>query len=135
MNASKIILLSYPIVAGYNQKPHYAPIRTQGVDELVDKCKYNEFLIIHYKLITLYSLHKSCSFDYMVLSYNNSPKYIIKIFLESLKSSHNVGLTYHANKSVMRSSQNNTISLGKFNKHIIIFTQNKLCSCHCFKML
>ena len=61
-----------------NQKPHYAPIRIQYVNVLVNKGKYNEFSIIHNKQITLYVFHKS-----RVLSFNNSKKCMIKIFLES----------------------------------------------------
>ena len=55
MSASKVMLLSYSIMKGWNQKPHYAPVRIQCENALVDKGKYDGFCIVQGKLITLYS--------------------------------------------------------------------------------
>ena len=81
MDASKVMLLYYHIVTAGCNKKHYVPTRIQCVNELVDKGKYNESSIIHNKPITLYRFHISCPFDSMVLSFDNSPECMIKIFI------------------------------------------------------
>ena len=57
---------------------------------LVNKVEYNEFKIIHNKQNDLLFFNKSCPIESRALSLNNSPKCMIKIFLESLTISHNV---------------------------------------------
>ena len=71
---------------GLKQKPYYAPIRSQCVNASVDKGKYTEFSISHNKIITFFFFHKSCPFESRLLFYNKSPKSMIKIFIESLKT-------------------------------------------------
>ena len=56
-----------------------------SVNALVDKAKYNEFSIVGDKLVTLYIFfNTSCPFESKVFSYSNSPKCMIKIFLDSV---------------------------------------------------
>ena len=57
----------------------YAPISIQCANALVAKGEYDEFSIVHNKLITLYIFHESCSFESRVFSYNNSPKCMLHI--------------------------------------------------------
>ena len=53
----------------------------------------------------LYFFHKSCPIESRVRSFNNSPKCMIKIFLESDKFSHKAGVTKHATNNLARKSQ------------------------------
>ena len=48
--------------------------------------------------------NKSCPIESRVRSFNNSPKYMIKIFLESDKFSHKAGVTKHATNTLARKS-------------------------------
>ena len=82
MDASKVMMLIVilPHCDGEcNQKPHHTPIIMHCINALIDKGNYNEFNIIHNKIITLYLFYKS-----LVLSYNNSPKCMLKIYTESI---------------------------------------------------
>ena len=54
----------------------------------------------------LYFFHKSCPIESRVRSFNNSPKCMIKIFLESDKFSHKARVTEHATNRLARKSQN-----------------------------
>ena len=57
MDASMVVLLPYPIVmvgCSATKKKHYAPIRIQFINALVDKRKYNKFSIIQNMLIMLH---------------------------------------------------------------------------------
>ena len=75
------------------------------LNALVDTGKYNEFSVTQNKLIMFSHFHKSCPFESRILSYNNSPKSMINILLESLKNIHNVERTVHTANSVGRSSK------------------------------
>ena len=67
---------------GMQSKTLLCTNQKQCINALVDKIKYNEFSVIHNKLIMLYIFfNKSFPFEYMVLSYNNSPTCMINIFL------------------------------------------------------
>ena len=57
--------------------------RIQCVNVSVNKIKYNEFSIIHNKEVMLYFFHKAYPIESRVVSFNNSSKCMIKIFLES----------------------------------------------------
>ena len=59
---------------------------------------------MHNKQITLYFFNKSCPIESRVCSFNNSPKCMIKIFLESDKFSHNAGATKPATNTLARKS-------------------------------
>ena len=53
MDVSKVMLLYYPISrAGCSQQPHYALIRIQFVNALVNKINITN--LVHDKIITLY---------------------------------------------------------------------------------
>ena len=51
--------------------PTNEPIRIQCENALEIKGKYNEFVMVQDKLITLYIFHKSCPYESRVLSNNN----------------------------------------------------------------
>ena len=95
--ASEVIIVSTPLRRRDELEPHYASIRIHCVNMFVNK----EILhIIHNKQITLYFFHKSCPIESRVRSFNNSPKCMIKIFLESNKYSHKAGVTKHVTNSM-----------------------------------
>ena len=62
--------------------------------------------MIHDYQITLYFFHKSCPIESRVCFFNNSPKCMIKIFLESDKFSHKAGVAKHATNSLARKLHN-----------------------------
>ena len=62
--------------------------------------------MIHNKQITLYFFHKSWLIESRVRSFNNSPKCMIKIFIESDKFSHKAGVTKHATNRLARKLHN-----------------------------
>ena len=87
---SKVMLLFYPIARpGELENKHYAPIRIQFVNVLVTTENITNLVSsITNKL--RYIFHKSCPTESRVISFNNSPKCNIKIFLEYLTNDHTV---------------------------------------------